>query len=412
MKACPKQYSEPGGSVKRAAAAILRHKLDVQIYKTNLKRGTKMKRALLSLGLCLTLSAAAAGCRDTANSDNKPAADDNTGNVKIGVCADDSPSGQSAKNGAQLAADEINKAGGVGGRQIELVVADDGGAGGRVRAVVCGPSKSAASAASKAQGSKVPFVSVSSSDPKLTAAGDYVFRASFLDSFQGEAMAKYAANNIHAKTAAIISETGSQYSTDLANAFEENFTKLGGQVTHKASYAASEQDFKTLLTPLRDSNPEVIYIPGNYAQVGRLAKQARELGLKSTLLGGDGWNDPKLFEAGSEALDGSYITGLFSANDPETQVRKFASDYAARFGGAQPDHTAALAYDATKLVADAIGRAGSNDSAKLRETVAQTANYKGLTGDLSFNADRNAVKPTQVFKIQGGKFYPVFRGEL
>ena len=371
-----------------------------------------MKRALLSLGLCLTLLSAAA-CRGTTN-DNRPAAEDNTGSIKIGVCADDSPAGQSTKNGAQLAAEEINKAGGVAGRQVELVFADDGGAGGqgRVRAVVCGPSKSAPAAASKAQESKVPLVSTSSSDPKLTAAGDYVFRASFLDSFQGEAMAKYAANNIHAKTAAIISETGSQYSTDLANAFEENFTKLGGQVTHKASYAASEQDFKTLLTPLRDSNPEVIYIPGNYAQVGRLAKQARELGLKSTLLGGDGWNDPKLFEAGSEALDGSYITGLFSANDPETQVRKFASDYAARFGGAQPDHTAALAYDATKLVADAIGRAGSNDSAKLRETVAQTANYKGLTGDLSFNADRNAVKPTQVFKIQGGKFYPVFRGEL
>lgn len=369
-----------------------------------------MKRALLPLGLCLTLLAAAA-CRDTAG-DNKPAADDNTGNIKIGVCADASPAGQSAKNGAQLAADEINKAGGVSGRQVELVVAEDGGTGGRVRAVVCGPSKSASTAASKAQESKVPFVSISSSDPKLTAAGDYVFRASFLDSFQGEAMAKYAANNIHAKTAAIVSESGSQYSTDLANAFEENFTKLGGQVTQKVSYGASDSDFKSLLTPLRDSNPEVIYIPGSYAQVGRLAKQARELGIKSTLLGGDGWNDPKLFEAGAEALDGSYITGLFSANDPETQVRKFAADYAARFGGAQPDHTAALAYDATKLLTDALTRANSNDPAKLREAVAQTANYKGLTGDLSFNPERNAVKPTQVFKIQGGKFYPVFRGQL
>ncbi|HVF67052.1 MAG TPA: ABC transporter substrate-binding protein [Pyrinomonadaceae bacterium] len=370
-----------------------------------------MKRALLSLGLCLTLSAAA-GCRDTAT-DNKPAADDNTGNIKIGVCADASPAGQSTKNGAQLAADEINKAGGVSGRQVELVFADDGGTTGqgRVRAVVCGPSKAAAAAAAKAQETKVPLVSTSSADPKLTAAGDYVFRASFLDSFQGEAMAKYAANNIHAKTAAIISESGSQYGADLAGAFEENFTKLGGQVTQKLSYAASDSDFKTLLTPLRDSNPEVIYIPGGYAQVGRLAKQARELGLKSTLLGGDGWNDPKLFEAGAEALDGSYITGSFSANDPEVQVRKFSSDYAARFGG-QPDHTAALAYDATKLVADAVARAGSNDSAKLREAVAQTANYKGLTGDLSFNAERNAVKPTQVFKIQGGKFYPVFKGQL
>jgi branched-chain amino acid transport system substrate-binding protein len=370
-----------------------------------------MKRALLSLGLCLTLLAAAA-CRGGGDNDNKPAADDTAGNMKIGVCADDSPAGQATKNGAQLAAEEINKAGGGGGRQVELVFADGGGAAQGVRAVVCGPSKGAASAASKAQESKVPLVSTSSADPKLTAAGDYVFRASFLDSSQGEAMAKYAANNIHAKTAAIISESGSQYSTDLANAFEDNFTKLGGQVTQKLTYSPSEQDFKSLLTPLGGSNPEVIYIPGGYAQVGRLAKQARESGIKSTLLGGDGWNDPKLFEAGAEALDGSYITGAFSANDPDASVRKFATDYAARFGGQQPDHTAALAYDATKLIADAIARAGSADAAKLREAVAQTAGYKGLTGDLSFNAERNAVKPTQIFKIQGGKFYPVFRGQL
>jgi branched-chain amino acid transport system substrate-binding protein len=269
---------------------------------------------------------------------------------------------------------------------------------GRVRAVVCGPSKAAAA---KAQESKVPLVTTSSTDPTLTAAGDYVFRVSFLDSFQGEAMAKYAADNIHAKTAAIISEAGSQHSSDLARAFDENFTKLGGQVTQKLTYAPSDQEFGEMLTPLRDSNPEVIYIPGGYAQVGRLAKQARAAGIKATLLGSDGWNDPKLFEAGADALDGSYITGLF----------KFTSDYEARFGG-QPDPTAALAYDATKLIADAVTRAGSADAAKLRDALAQTAKYKGLTGDISFNPERNAIKPTQIFKIQGGKFYPVYREQL
>src|ERR1051325_429086 len=169
-----------------------------------------MKRALLSIGFCLTLLSAAS-CRG-GGGDNKPAADDN-GNIKIGVCADSSPAGQATKNGAQLAVEEINKAGGVGGRQLELVAGDDGGLNGqgRVRAVVCGPSKSSSGAAAKAQESKIPLVSTSSADPRLTAAGDYVFRVSFLDSFQGEAMAKYAANNIHAKTAAIISESGSQH---------------------------------------------------------------------------------------------------------------------------------------------------------------------------------------------------------
>ncbi len=381
-----------------------------------------MKRALLSLGLCLTFLAASS-CRSGGN-DNKPAAAEDNGNVKIGVCADASPAGQATKNGAQLAADEINNAGGVGGRRIELVVEDDGGTAegasaavarmttqGHARAIVCGPSKASASAAAKAQESKVPMLSTSSTDPKLTAAGDYVFRVSFLDSLQGEAMAKYAVNNIQAKTAAILSESDSEYSGDLARAFDENFTKLGGQVTQKLTYAQTDQDFKTQLTALHDSNPEVIYIPGHFAQVGRLAKQARELGLKATLLGGDGWNDPRLFEAGSDALDGSYITGLFSANDPDAGVRKFAGDYAARFGG-QPDPSAALAYDATKLVADALSRAGASDSAKLRDALAQTSDYKGLTGSVSFNAERNAVKPTQIFKIQGGKFYPVFRGDL
>jgi branched-chain amino acid transport system substrate-binding protein len=381
-----------------------------------------MKRALLSLGLCLTLLAATS-CRSGGGDNNKPPAEDN-GALKIGVCADASPAGQATKNGAQLAADEINKAGGVGGRPVELVFEDDGGTAdgaaaavsrmagqGRARAIVCGPSKASAAAAAKAQELKAPLLSTSSTDPGLTAAGDYVFRVSFLDSFQGEAMAKYAANNIHAKTAAILSDSGSQYSGDLARAFEENFTKLGGQVTQKLSYAQSDRDYKQQLAPLRDSNPEVIYIPGGYAQVGPIAKQARESGIKATLLGGDGWNDPRLFDAGAEALDGSYITGLFSANDPGAQVRKFAADYAARFGG-QPDPQAALAYDATKLVADALARAGASDPAKLRDAIAQTANYNGLTGAVSFNAERNAVKPTQIFKIQGGKFYPVFRGEL
>src|SRR3954468_479119 len=236
-----------------------------------------MKRALLSLGLCLTLLAAAS-CRG--GSTDKPTAADDTGNIKIGVCADASAAGQATKNGAQLAIDEINKAGGVGGRPVELVVEDDGGRAdgaaaavgkmvgqGHARAIVCGPSKGAASAAAKAQESKTPLVTPSSTDPKLTAAGDHVFRVSFLDSFQGEAMAKYAADNIHAKTAAIISESNSDYSADLARAFEENFTKLGGQVAQKLTYAQSEQDFKSQLTPLRDSTPEVVYVPGHYAQV-------------------------------------------------------------------------------------------------------------------------------------------------
>lgn len=385
-----------------------------------------MKRILFLFASVLILLAST-GCQRSGSEGGGEIAD-NTGNIKLGVHVDltgqSSAAGQSIKNGVEMARDEINQAGGVGGRQIELNVEDDRGlpdgaaaAVGRmvgqnhVRAVIGGASPGALAAATKAQEARVPLLIISATDPKVTGAGDYVFRVSFPDSFQGEAMAKYAANNLHARTAAILAESNSDYSGALSQAFEENFQKLGGQVAQKLSYAPSDADFKGQLTAIRDANPEVIYLPGRFTQVGRIARQVKELDIKATLLGGDGWNDPRLFQTSADALDGSYITGTFSANDPDPQVRKFTSDYAARFGG-QPDASAALAYDATKLLADALARAGAGDGPKLRDAIAQTANYKGVTGVISFNAERNVVKPTVVFKIQGGKFYPVFRGEL
>jgi branched-chain amino acid transport system substrate-binding protein len=383
-----------------------------------------MERALLSLALCLTLIAAPA-CRGGGG--EKPAVDD-TGNFKIGVYADlsgaASVAGQSIKNGVQLAADEINKAGGIGGRQLEVVFEDDRGLadGGAavvtrlvgekgVRALIGGASPGSMAAAVKAQEAKVPLVTTSPADPALTGAGDYIFRVSYLDSFQGEAMAKYAANNLHAKTAAILSDSNSDYSRALSQAFEENFNKLGGQITQTLAYSQSDEDFKGQLTAIRDSHPDVIYVPGLYNQISRIARQVKELDIKVPLLGGDGWNDPRLFHPDAAALDGSYITGQFSANDPDPQVRKFTSDYASRFGS-QPDTSAALAYDATKIMADALTRAGTSAGVKLRDAIAQTNGYKGLTRVNSFNADRNAAKPTVIFKIQGGKFYPVYREDL
>ncbi|MFN2596885.1 MAG: ABC transporter substrate-binding protein [Pyrinomonadaceae bacterium] len=383
-----------------------------------------MKRTVLSTGLALILFAASA-CRGGGGNTAQPAAD--TGNINIGVFADfsggTSAAGQATKNGAQLAADEINNAGGIGGRKVELVFEDDRGAAdgaesaasrllaSRVRAIVGGTSPGALAAASKAQQAGVPLVTTSATEPNVTGAGAYVFRVCVPDSFQGEAMAKYAARNLHAKTAAILSESNSDYSDALARAFEENFTKLGGQVTQKLNYAPTDADFRTQLTAIRDANAEALYVPGRYSEVGRVAKQARDLGVKATLLGGDAWNDPRLFASGTDALDGSYTTGAFSADDPDPQVRRFASDYASRYGGAPPA-SAALAYDATKLLADAVARAGTTDGARLRDAIAQTSGYKGVTGALSFNQERNVAKPTVVFKIQGGKFYPVFRGEL
>ena len=384
-----------------------------------------MKRTLLSLGLVFTLLAASA-CKSGGGGENAGAKPDDTGNIKVGVYADLSGQtkgvGQSTKNGIELAVDEINQAGGVSGRKIELIVEDDKGIPdqsaaavarlvGQVHAVVGGAAApSSLVAAPKAQEAKVPMITLASDDPKVTAAGDYIFRVASLDSVQGEEMAKYAANNIKAKTAAILSEENSDYSRELAQSFEKNFSQLGGQITEKQSYAPADQDFKRQLTAIQSANPDVIYIPGRYNQAGVIAREARELGLKAVLLGADGWNDPQLFQLGGDALDGAYITSHYSADDPVQAVRDFTSAYKKRYGN-PPDQTAARAYDAMKVLADALKRAGTSDPTKLRDAIAQTSKFSGVTGVITINAERNASKPTVIFKLQGGKIFPVYRAE-
>jgi len=385
-----------------------------------------MKRTLLSLGLVFTLLATSA-CRSGGGGNVRVKPGD-TGNIKVGVYADlsgqTSGPGQSTKNGVELAKDEINKAGGVGGRQIELIIEDDKGlpdqaaaAAGKlinqdqVHALLGGaaaPSNLAAAPA--AQEAQAPMITLSATDPKVTQAGDYIFRVAFLDSLEGEAMAKYAANNIKAKTAAILSEENSDYSRELAQSFEKNFIQLGGQIVEKQSYAPAQRDFKGQLAAVRSANPDVIYIPGHYNQAGAIAKEARELDIKAVLLGADGWNDPQLFQVGGDALDGSYITSHYSADDPTQLVRDFTSAYKKRYGN-PPDPTAALAYDAMKVLADALKRAGTSDGAKLRDAIARTSKFSGVTGVITINAERNASKPTVIFKLQGGKIYPVYREE-
>jgi branched-chain amino acid transport system substrate-binding protein len=385
-----------------------------------------MKRTLLSLGLAFALLAASA-CKSGGGGNERAKADD-TGHIKVGVYADlsgqTSGVGQSTKNGIELATDEINQAGGVAGRQIELVVEDDKGlpdqsaaavarlvGEGQVHAVIGGAAApSGLTAAPKAQEARVPMITLSSADPKVTATGDYIFRVAFLDSVQGEEMAKYAANNIKAKTAAILSEENSDYSRELAQSFEKNFSALGGQVVLKQSYAPTEQDFKEQLTAVRSANPDVIYIPGRSNQAGVIAREARELGVKAVLLGADAWNDQQLFQLGGDALDGAYITSHYSADDPVQAVRDFTSAYKKRYGNS-PDQTAARAYDAMKVLADALKRAGTSDPAKLRDAIAQTSKFSGVTGTITINADRNASKPTVIFKLQGGKIFPVYRAE-
>jgi branched-chain amino acid transport system substrate-binding protein len=384
-----------------------------------------MKRTLLILGMCFAVLLSLA-CKKASESRGN---NGDTGNIRIGIYADLSgqtaATGQYIKNAVEFARDEINQAGGINGRQMELVVVDDKGLPDQAAAVVAGlisqnhvhalvgeaAAASSLSAAAKAQEAGVPMVSLSASDLRITQQGDQIFRIASLDSLQGTEMAKYAANNLKAKTAAILFEAGSDYSSGLAQAFESEFTKAGGQVTAKQSYAAAaNQSFKDQLTGIGSANPDVIYVPGRSAESGMICKEAKAAGIKSVMLGADGWNSPKFFEIAGSSSDGAYITTHFSADDPTQDIRSFASGYKKRFGSA-PDQEAALAFDAIRILADALKRAGSSDSSKLRAALAQTVKFSGLTGVISIDPDRNATRPATIFKLQDGKIYPVYRAE-
>lgn len=374
-----------------------------------------MKNFFLAFSVIFSIVLSSACVDKSANSGNASTGGD-TGDIKVGVYVDltgqTSSYGQSTKNGIQLAVDEINAAGGVNGRKISLVIEDDQGRTEQAKTVVeklinqdkvvavLGEvaSSNTLAAAPVAQSAKIPMITPSSTNPKVTQVGDYIFRVCFLDDFQGSSMAKFAANDLKAKTAAILGDVNSDYSKGLTEFFEKEFTKLGGQVVAKEAYTQTDPDFKGQLTKIRNLNPDVVYIPGYYGQVGIIARQARELGMTMPLLGGDGWDSPDLWELGGEGLKNSYITNHYSIDDPTPLIQNFVKNYRTKFN-VTPDSLAALAYDAAKVLADAIKRAGGTDSARLRDAINATKDFAGVTGIISLNAERNAVKPAVVLEV-------------
>jgi branched-chain amino acid transport system substrate-binding protein len=326
--------------------------------------------------------------------------------------------GLSAKNGVLMAADEINQAGGINGRQIDIVIEDDKGspeeaaqATGKlidrykvVAIIGAGASGNSLASAPKAQSARVPLIAPSSTNPAVTQAGDYIFRACFIDAFQGEVMAKFAVNTLKAKRAAIMLDFNSPYSRGLTDFFEFSFAKLGGEIVAKQSYSQGDPDYRGQLSLIKAANPDVIYIPGYYGDVAIIAKQARQLGLTVPLLGADGWDAPELWELGGDALNGSYISNHYSADDPSETIQKFVHAYRQRYGNLTPDAHAALAYDALRFLAEAIQKAGTPDGPKLRDALAETKNFAGVTGIISMDRDRNAVKPAVILKLEDLKY--------
>jgi branched-chain amino acid transport system substrate-binding protein len=267
-----------------------------------------------------------------------------------------------------------------------------------------GTSNNSRAAAPKAQSAKIPLISPSSTDPAVTQVGDYIFRACFVDAFQGEVMARFAANTLKAKKAAILFDFNSTYGRGLTDYFELSFSKLGGQIVGKLSYTQGDVDFKGQLSTIQAAAPDVIYIPGYYGDVAVIAKQARMIGLNQPLLGADGWDAPELWQLGGDALNGSFITTHYSVDDPSPAIQKFVHEYKQRYGNLSPDAHAALAYDAMRVLADAISRAGTTDAKQLRDALAQTKDFSGVTGVISIDTNRNAVKPAVVLKLQDASY--------
>ena len=326
--------------------------------------------------------------------------------------------GQSAINGVLMAASEINQAGGINGRKIDVVIEDDKGSPeeaarltaklidqDKVVAIIGGgTSGNSRAAAPKAQASHIPMISPSSTDPAVTQTGNYIFRACFVDTFQGEVMASFAVNTLKAKKAAILTDFNSPYSKGLTDYFKLSFGRLGGTIVSEQTYTQGDADFKGQLSTIRSAEPDVIYIPGYYGDVALIAKQARLIGLTQPLLGGDGWDAPELWQIGGDALNGAYISTHYSPDNPSPEIKQFVDLYKQRYGNALPDAHAALAYDAARLLFAAIARTGSTDGDKLRDALAQTKSFEGVTGVISMDANRNAVKPAVVLKLEDLKF--------
>ena len=324
--------------------------------------------------------------------------------------------GTSSRNGIDMAIDEVNKAGGVLGKQIRVIVEDDQTKPEEAQTVVTKliskdrvvailgevASSRSLAAAPVAQQNQVPMISPSSTNPKVTQVGDYIFRVCFIDPFQGLVMAKFATNTLKVKNVAILRDIKNDYSVGLADVFIENFKKMGGKIVTDQSYSEGDTDFSAQLTSIKSANPQAIFVPGYYTEVGLIARQAKKLGLNATLMGGDGWDSPKLIEIGGDALNGTYFSNHYSVDDPSPAIRKFVADYKARFNEV-PDALAALAYDAANILFESMRKANSTEGPKVRDAIAQTTDYPGVTGKITIDKDRNSVKPAVVLEVKDGK---------
>ncbi|SEP40389.1 ABC transporter substrate-binding protein [Propionispora vibrioides] len=365
-----------------------------------------------------------AGCGSSTGSDSKE--------IKIGanfeLTGGVANFGKQTVNGIMLAFKEVNEAGGVNGKKLVLVQADNKSEPSEAAnavtklitqdkvSAVLGPVTSSDVLATLqiGQDNKVPIITPTGTNPNITVDNGqvrpYAFRGCFIDPFQGQVMANFAAKTLKAKTAVIYIDSSSDYSKGLSESFEAAFTKNGGQIIGKEAFLQKDQDFKATLTKIKGMNPDVVFIPAYYEEVGKINKQARELGITVPLLGTDGWDDSKLVEiAGAAALNNGFFSNHYSPEDKDPRVVKFVEAYKKEYNEA-PSALAALGYDTALMLIDAIKRAGSDDPGKIRDALEKTKDLQVVTGVLTLDENHNPVKSAVVIEMKDGK--QVFREKV
>ncbi len=326
--------------------------------------------------------------------------------------------GISSHEGTQLAVEELNGAGGVLGKQVKLLTEDNqskpGESANAVNKLIAKDgavailgevaSSRSLEAAPICQKEGIPQISPSSTNPKVTETGDYIFRVCFIDPFQGTVMANFAKKTLKAQKIAIFTDVKSDYSKGLAKFFKEAFIAGGGQIVQELDFNGGDKDFKGQLTAIKGANPEGVFVPGYYTDAALICIQAKEVGLTVPIFGGDGWESEKLTEIGKEAVEGTYFSTHYSPDAGGPKGAAFVAAYKKRFNGKLPDAMAALGYDSAMILADAMKRAGVTEGAKVRDALAATKDYEAVTGKITINAKRDAEKSAVILQVKNGKF--------
>jgi branched-chain amino acid transport system substrate-binding protein len=329
----------------------------------------------------------------------------------------DAAFGVATRKGVLLAVEELNAKGGVLGRKLEYLVEDiqskQGESSTAVKKLisrdkvvaVIGANASANSleAAPICQQAKIPMMAISSTSPEVTKKGDYIFRICFIDPFQGAVLAKFAHSSLKAKRVALLTSTNSPYSVGLSAVLRERFSALGGEVVAEQKFSEGDNDFRAQLTAIRAAKPDVIAATGFYTEAALICRQARSLGLDVPVIGGDGWEAPQLTELGGKAVEGTYYSTYFSPDNKAPEVQSFVQRYQARWNNEKPEGVSALGYDAMYLIAAAMERTGTTENAKLRDAIAATKDFPGVTGHTTIDEHRNSSKPAVMITVKNGR---------